>query len=633
VVYIALQAHLDLGTLPQELKNHDIHEWVYWGEDNTWRVQAETTAFRNLSRVPVADDIDQMAWKLRQPYINWIGELSQANNSLAWWASELAAKNPYTHLFLRICLLGVARQMIARGVSSPILMVCSTHALVDELLTYAQSIGTEIQQFGGKNTSAFKPLKSIGRDIFLAGYRHLPRWAGKLLIALLPSQISSKIQRSTDQDTHFRRQILNHKGIRPNREYTGENTILMFSWVDHRSFSSDGRFQDPNFGPLIQMLRDRGHQMAFVPQIKPGIPYDETVDKLLATNETFYFPESFVSTSDQRACVQKARQYAPQIATECHLDDIPVYRLTQEHIKENINTLSQSLQFEPLIANMKACGIHPNRLIHAYEGHSWEHALTWSVRKHMPQTTVVASEMGVFARMVHSEYPALNEFSIRPLPDYLVTYGSLYRDVLVSQGWPDAMVRVGGALKHNYLWENTNETQPKDLDLVQILVAPGPGFGETFEIVEKAARAFSGKSGYQISIKCHPNVDPKTVQDKLGQLAQQDNVHFVNTPISELLKTAQVLLFTYTSVCYEALKYGVFPIFMRSETSLNLNKMDFLPEAHQQATTVEDLQKVVTKVMNRSPEEKKRWQEKMDKILYKAFKPVGLECVDVYVLP
>lgn len=633
MVYIALQAHLDLETLPEKLKAHNIQQWVYWGEDNTWRVQAETSAFAHIKRMPIADAIDTMAWKLRQPYIDWIGHLSEANDSLVWWASELAAKNPYTHLFLRICLLGIAKQAIDKGFENPIFMVCSTQALIDEITDYAQLKGVAIKQFGTVGTPRLQSLKSTGRDTLLAGFRHLPNWVGKPLMALLPNQIAEKIQRSTDQDTYFRRQILNQKGIEPRQALVGEHTVLVFTWVDQRNFLPNGQFQDPNLGPLVHMLRDKGLELAFVPQVKPGMPYDEAVDKLLATNETFYFPESFVSVSEQHACMQKARHFAPQISSECDLDGIPLFRLTQEHIQENINSLSHALQFEPLIANLKALGVHPSKLIHAYEGHSWEHALTWAVRKYMPQTTVVASEMGVFARMVHSEYPAQNEFLSRPLPDYLVTYGSLYRDVLISEGWPETRVRVGGALKHNYLWESATETPSTDLDGVHILVAPGPGFGETVEIVEKAARAFAGKTGYRVSIKCHPNVDPKTVKDKLGQIAQQENVFFVNTPISELLKTAHVLLFTYTSVCYEALKYGVFPIFICSESSLNLNKMDFLPEAHQQATTAEDLQNVVINVINRSPEEKEAWQNKMDKIVYEAFKPVGLECVDAYILP
>ena len=109
MLYVARQLDMPPRTFAWELKANGIQQWLYLGEDRTWRMQAESAIGSEVHRVSIADLLDEMSWKLRQPYIDWIGELSQLNHSLEWWASELAAKNPYNQLYIRICLLAVAR--------------------------------------------------------------------------------------------------------------------------------------------------------------------------------------------------------------------------------------------------------------------------------------------------------------------------------------------------------------------------------------------------------------------------------------------------------------------------------------------------------------------------------------------
>ncbi|KGF71933.1 hypothetical protein DO97_14365 [Neosynechococcus sphagnicola sy1] len=175
MLHIALQADLNPTTLLPELGARGIQQWLYLGEDSTWRVQVESWLCPRMQRLSIADALDAMAWKLRQPYLDWIGDLSQRHHSLAWWASELAAKNPYSLFFLRLCLLGVAQDLLTVGFSVPTLMICATPALAAEVTEFAIAQGYQLQQISCPAPIQSPPQRrSQGRR--LLGRIYLTAW-------------------------------------------------------------------------------------------------------------------------------------------------------------------------------------------------------------------------------------------------------------------------------------------------------------------------------------------------------------------------------------------------------------------------------------------------------------------------
>ena len=96
--------------------------WLYVGDDPTFELTG-------LERVETADVTAALARELRGPYLDAIGRLSALNDSPEWWASHLAAKQPYPSLFARVCGLAAGRELADDGT----LIVCSTPAQLTEL--------------------------------------------------------------------------------------------------------------------------------------------------------------------------------------------------------------------------------------------------------------------------------------------------------------------------------------------------------------------------------------------------------------------------------------------------------------------------------------------------------------------
>ena len=636
MLYVALQGDLSLTGLLRQLRKCGVEQWIYFGEDSAWRVRADAVLSPVFPRLSIADRLGEMSWELRQPYIDWVGELSQLNASLDWWASELAAKNPYYNLFLRICLLGVAQQIIAAGLESPTLMVCSTQALADEVVCCAEETGVPVcWLMDPRLQSSLRRAKAAGRRRIGKVYRRLLPYAGTLVAHMPPGRFVGRIQQSLRGHFAYRRRLLLDRGLMPADDFSGENTILLFTWVDGRNFTAEGQYIDPHLGPLGEMLREQGYRVAYVPRVLSTIVFDEAVAQLLQTDNRFFFPELFVDEHEWRVCQQRAERFCPEIPVASRVEGVPTYRLAQEQVEQYRFTLATTLTYEPLVANLYAHGVRPSHIVHNLEGHSWEQALTWSVRRYMPSTRVVGYENVIFTRMLLSMYPAYSEFGLRPLPDRVVTNGSLYRDVLLGEGWPSERVRVGCALRHNYLWELprcSDDVESRVVDrTMRILVATGIGFGESVELVEKACRAFGGDPAYEVIVKCHPMVDMGWVKSQLGELVQYGNIRFVTRPINELLPAVQILLYTHTSVCYEAIQQGVFPVNVRAESFLNLDKLDPAPEVRWVATTPADLRQIVKNISQMSIEERRTWQRKAAEVVRAALAPVTPECVDAFL--
>ena len=130
----------------RELSQAGVTRWRYVGENAAWRVAAEHGgALAGVPRVAQGERLAELAEELRVPYVDWIGELSVANASPAWWASDLAAKNPFTWHYARVCALGAALEAIPEDAAAGTLVVCSTPALLAELRDAAGARGVAVR--------------------------------------------------------------------------------------------------------------------------------------------------------------------------------------------------------------------------------------------------------------------------------------------------------------------------------------------------------------------------------------------------------------------------------------------------------------------------------------------------------
>ena len=344
---------------------------------------------------------------------------------------------------------------------------------------------------------------------------------------------------------------------------------LLVTWVDGRSFDDAGTYRDPHLGPLGDLLRERGHEVALLARILPSAPYGETAARLAATSERVYLPEAFLTTADRRRCWKQAHAFDPAIPADARVGGVPAARLARELVTHQRISHAEALSYDPLLGHLAAGGMRPDRLVFPWEGHAWETAMIAAARRHLPGTEVIAYDNLNFSRFALSLYPGRAELGLRPLPDRVVTNGTTFARVLGEGGFPAERIRVGCALRHAHLYAGDG-TEPAAATGDRVVLAAGSiDAAQTIEMLEAAHAAF----GDDLLVKLHPASDVARIH-----AAVTAPVAYADRPIGDLLRTARAMIYTYSVVPYEALAAGVPPIHFVSQTLLDLDQLDPSPE-------------------------------------------------------
>ena len=627
MIYLATQAAIAPDSLAHLVADLNITTWAYLGEDTTWRVRTESILPGKIRQISMSKSLDNAATRIRRPYIDWIGNLARVNQSEIWWASEIAAKNPYHMLFTRICLLDSAYRLLDNLPPENILVVAGTPALYEEISSYATDRGIAWSEFVHPRRLAIPELHE--RCFCLA------RKIGERLPPVpVLGRFSGLYQQLLEKQIVYRKKVLSRHGVEPAEPFTERKSVLFFSWIDRRSFAPDGSYTDPNFGPLPSIYRQNGYDVGFVPRVLFTIPFEEAVIRLKKTGEKLFFPEHYTEQADLIEFTRKSITSSFEIPPDARIAGIPVASLAREHINQTRDLIPENLLYHPMIQRMSGTGVRPGVIIHTCEGHSWENSLCLAVRSHMKDTKIFGYDNVTFSRFVLSMYPSKSEFSFKPLPDYIVTNGPLFKDTLKNEGYPEAMLRCGCALRHTYLWKGNlsiaGSSPHSKKPVVRILVATAIGLGDSVELIQKAAMAFGSKQKYELFIKCHPLVRIDDVKKYLGNHLDHKNISFSTASVGELLPEMDLLLYTYTSVCYEAMMHGVYPICVMPENFINLDKLDATPEIRGLVNTPEELFECAEKIIARPEEMRKHWENEAREIVFRALSPVNESCMKAF---
>ena len=318
---------------------------------------------------------------------------------------------------------------------------------------------------------------------------------------------------------------------------------------------------------------------------------------------------------------------------EAVVGGLPASRLALELVEQRRATHVDTISYSLLARGLASGGVRPARVIVPWEGHSWEHALAHGIREHLPDTRLIGYDNVNFSRLALSLYPARSEIGVRPLPDRVVTNGEAFRRILVSEGFPERMVRRGCALRHSYLWERDEPSTIAGLrdDRFEVLVATSIDFAQSVELVEKAVAAFGGDDRYVVRVKCHPAVDAGAVRRFARGSERHRNVAFVETPIPELLSSASVMLYTYSVVAYEALAHEVAPLFVRSEGFLDLDQLEPFPDLRWTGRTPADLRSAVEEIASLSADARRSWSTAAGEAVRQALAPPARACVEAFL--
>jgi hypothetical protein len=601
-----------------------LFSWLYLGEGAAARIELERSMAGWLERVSTADPLQQHAAALRRPYIDAIGGLSQLNDSPEWWASELAAKSPYTRLFERVCALAVAQDLLGSGLDGS-LVVCATPALLEEVEAAAAATGVQTLRLEASQPVSAAPVKAP------TARRLVDRFGPRLPLPLANRVAGSRpwIQPVLEESPRYRRSVLEALGA-GSEPLSGPATALLLTWLDARNVTPEGAYIDPHLGWLPGALRRCGYTLAFLPRVLRTAGFSDLAPRLIGTGERFLFPDLLVDESALRRCETVAREFSPIVPDETNVAGVPLARLAREHVEEFRTSHAGNLVYPLLVEELGRVGVEPELLVHTFEGHAWEQALAGAVRTHLPATRVVGFDNLNMTRFALSRFPAAAELGLRPLPHRIVTNSLLARKMLVAEGMPDGIVAAGCAIRYAHLFEVEGNPPGVKHERPTVLVATDASFDRTVELVTKAVEAFGSDDAWKVEVKCHPLIVAESVEAFVREAIGVDGI-YVDRPFRELLSSADLLLYTYSSVCYEAFAAGVPPVFVQAETDLDLDQLEPFADVRWSGRTAAELLGAARAIVALESDELAAWRAHAQEAVRAALTPVTDACVEAFL--
>jgi len=595
----------------RQLRGSDFR-WAYLGEDVAKAIALEQQLSGTGQRIEIAEELQKIAHSLRQPYIDYIGKLSLENNSILWWVSSLSEKNPYaSKTFLHACYIRLCQTLLNSGGQEALVFLCENKALRKCLVKNVSAFHNwEILRLESLTHSILKSLRNALGIVLYKGY-FVARGIYRLLLA--------------------RYYGLNQ--IPGESLPEGKGLVLLHTWIDQRSFDANGEYRDSYFGNLAHHLRNKGRSVVIIAQILPTVSYRQTLKKMMQSSENFLVPESFLKMSDIFRVLVKTISNIPPKRAYPGFEGIEVSEIINDDCRRDwarISIASSWLLYE-VVKHWKNARIPIDTFIYTYENHVWEKAYCMGLREFYPSTKIIGYQHATVPKMLLNYFFSKDELPILPFPDKVITNGKHIERLFKESGYDPEKVVCGGAIRYESMM-NKEENTPvkKDTSNPVILVTPSIGKNESIELIWKVSAAFGQVNEYKIMLKLHPVIPYPNIARVLGSLPE--NFIILDRPVGELLKESQVLLYTSSATCIEALSLGVPVLHVESDFTIDRDDLlDFPPSIKRSAKNKDDIMRITKEILETDEkqlsEQKVIWKE----VVSEVFGPVDDNVFDLFL--
>ena len=567
-----------------KIVGNNCFKWVYLGEDVANAIAVEKSIGKSGERIDIAEILQGTARTLRQPYIDYIGKLNVEYNSMLWWAGSLSEKNPFiSKTFLYSCYVKVAISLLESHKQDNLILFVENRALRSSLVkNISDVLGCDVVHLEPKFSHVLELLTDNMEFIIKHGWF-----------------VVNNIYRIVLAQHIYH---LNKTDLFCEKVNSNNDLILLHTWIDYRSFSQDGTFHDAYFGELSNFIAEKQKNIMIVPYILHTASYKKMIKKLINCDKQILIPSAYFKLSDILH-VFKATMKKPSKKEYPHFKDIDISNLIHN---DDLNDwkdsrMASNLLLYYIVKNWKKQGIPIERFIYTFENHVWENIYCIALREYYPLATLVGYQHAAISKMYLNYFISDNEHAIIPFPDKVIANGRYSTDLLLNSGYDSNKLICGGAIRYEYLIkilkQPTQKKMEKHTRSMNILVTSSIDKNESVELIMKVLEAFESNDMYNIIIKCHPVMPYKQIAKELGITSLPTHFTVSMEPISALLTNCDLLLYTSSTTCIEALAAEVPILHVGSNFIIDRDVLDSLSNLYSSAKTVEDIQIEVSKIM------------------------------------
>lgn len=577
--------------------------WIYLGRDYFKMTKWEKKLGQNFKRIFYAKELNNIAYEMKGPYLEWIAKISHYyEKDLAWWTSRISERQTlFDSFFHLICYYKIGLHYALKSSKEEFLVIAENPTLLATLKRELRSL--KIDCISDFNKPFFRKIRSFfGRKVVWYFY--------------------------------FINNFKKLKGIKRSRIPFSENsvkdekTVIIHTFIDE-NFFQEKKYGDDRFFPgLAEELNRRGYKIIIIPwlyNIKRS--KQEALAWFRERGEEYLIPEEYYSIFDILWSLailwrQKSlpRKFPPLLDINLKellkgargitgIECVLCYRFFEKLARKKFKFDVYITMFENLV-------VGKTQIL--------------GVKTFFPNVlTVGFQHYSILIPLILTDSISPNEAKISPHPDVIVCNSPFTKWQLIESGFDKKKLRIGPSLRYQYLIEKRKILPKKNSVLVILALEPS----STQELLYKLFSAFSSDDGIEFLIKPHPMMSEELFFSCLSGEVLPNYMKRVEGDITNWLIQASCVVSIASSVSFDAAIMGIPVIQLGRETDFTQDPLVWFPELGAPVYLVEELRKAIFEKLNLSLEEKKKLLDWADRMYPQCISPISDQTIDAFVEP
>jgi len=543
----------------RSVNDNKIHEWIYLGQNYKKLLSLKKRlGTSNITHIYIGRQVNEVAWHLRQSYIDWIEKMGRPyGTSLEWWTSIVGDKNTVASpLFLYLCYLRLCEQLFEDNEKKNIMLIVENRGLLKTLAQVLQQKDCRVYFVSNGFSLILKDL--LKRYVWFAG-----SWA-LLVINVMKYQYAARITRKEDKDIS-----------------SSKPAVIIHTSVDESCFGDNQQFHDRYFPGLAEWFKKQGYDVFILPFL---FNINRSVrDAYLwfrQSNSSFIIPEDYLTGKDylksirivlRQLFVPKGKVFFNEWNITSLITDL---RWRQAKNRDNIRFLT----YIPMIRCLSKTGLNLMLFVDKFENMPKEKPQIIGLRHYFPNCVIIGYQHASISPFMLKYTTTRREYFNGPFPDYVISSGPWFKERLAADGVPVERIKMGPTLRSGYLISESRQNEKKTKKTLvnklqkSVLVTLSLAQNMTLELLEIVLDGLS-TSDFKVLIKPHPMSDRRKILRELGRKNLPSGMEWVNGKFQYWLSKVDCIVATGSATIMEAVASGIPVVIVGRECGLDMNPL------------------------------------------------------------
>jgi surface carbohydrate biosynthesis protein (TIGR04326 family) len=486
--------------------------------------------------IPRATLLRERSKEFRESYTEFIGQINHSNSSLNWWAMSFTNKDPFS-------------TPLMSNVAHFLLIVSIVRSSQTNLLVISDStdLAAQVNQWAKQDDLASLDIIKRPRPFRNFFKRHTPVGTVKAAFRIFALWFQSRRFKPTQDQANDYNVITTHTHTQSFIEPNSYKDVYFGPLLDHATKSGSSA-KTLILGLVLEQPREQFRKLKALQFDLPVIPLESclTLRDLAAT-----------VLQSIKLYLKPTRLHGPAV-----IDGVDVSYLVTEAIRNSRDSGEFLINLHVYYcARWLSKTVRISRCLYPFENRAWEKMLITGIRDGAPEARI-SGYQHTSITMGHTNFMlGFTEAKTMPLPNGILTTGQITKDWLEQNGnYPPDFFQSACALRQIPEFNPPPKKRPNSIK--NVLVALATSMDEYVNTLLFLERAFAGQEGFELRIRPHPSLMSLEPALAITPMKNRDFFNESTGSIDDALDWADVVLYSSSTVCLEAISKGIPAIYV-----------------------------------------------------------------------